>query len=275
MRDVSALYHKVLYYLASIFRLLSGVREWPLVLRLFLGRAVPSTHTITLRKSGLRLRVRGAMDVWSVKETFLDRFYERYGFSIGESWLVIDIGAGIGDFTLFAAAGHAGNKVYAFEPFPQSFALLENNVRLNHLANVACFREAIGGQSGELTLDLSLNEPLQIQSHTPSPKSAATLTVPSLSLAEAFTRLGVQSCSLLKLDCEGAEYDILFNAPPDLLRRIERIVMEYHDEVTPYNHGDLVAFLRRHGFRVETFPNVVHSEIGYLRAANSAGFLAS
>lgn len=262
-----SLYRKYPYYLSSILRLLTGLHEWPLVLRLFLGRAAPATHTITLRKSGLRFRVRGAMDIWSVKETFLDRFYERFGFSLGEGWTILDIGAGIGDFTLFAAAGHPRNTVYAFEPFPQSFELLEENLRFNRVATVQAFQQAIGGQSGELALDLSGDEPLQIQSRAATSQAAQTLTVPCLSLADAFSHLTLERCDLLKLDCEGAEYDILFNAPDDVLRRVDRIVMEYHDGVTPYSHQDLAAFLQGRRFRVETFPNFVHPELGYLRAS--------
>ncbi len=64
------------------------------------------------------------MDVWSVKETFVDRFYERYGAPVGEGWTVMDIGGGIGDFSIFAAYDKPSNQIYAFEPYPGSFTLL-------------------------------------------------------------------------------------------------------------------------------------------------------
>lgn len=45
----------------------------------------------------------GATDVWSAKETWLDRFYERCGFPIAPGWTDVDIGAGIGEFILLAS----------------------------------------------------------------------------------------------------------------------------------------------------------------------------
>ncbi|HLE52515.1 MAG TPA: FkbM family methyltransferase, partial [Anaerolineales bacterium] len=104
------------------------------------------------------------MDVWSVKETFLDRFYEKYGTELGDGWKIVDIGAGIGEFTLFALLGHPQNIVYAFEPYPRSFDLLSSNLAANGIANAQIFSEAIGAETGTLALDLSSGEPLQIQS---------------------------------------------------------------------------------------------------------------
>jgi hypothetical protein len=82
-----------------------------------------------------------------------------------------------------------------------------------------------------------------------------------------FDGLDLESCDLLKLDCEGAEYGILFNAPPELLQKIQRIVLEFHEQVTEYTRADLVRFLQVQGFEVDVFENAVHANLGYLRAA--------
>jgi hypothetical protein len=155
---------KYTYYLRSIFTLLTGIREWALVVRVFLGAVPPGEKIIQLRRSGLRLKVRGPMDLWSVMVALLDRFYQLYGTEIGDGWTVVDIGAGIGEFTLVAACDHPQNRVVAFEPFAESFALLEQNLDLNGAGNVTTYPEAVGAQTGSLLLDLSGGEPLQLQS---------------------------------------------------------------------------------------------------------------
>jgi hypothetical protein len=81
-----------------------------------------------------------------------------------------------------------------------------------------------------------------------------------------FARHVLSRCQYLKLDCEGAEYDILFHASADTLARIDHICLEYHDAITPHAHPELVALLARHGFTVRTYPNPVHAEIGLLYA---------
>ena len=258
---------KYSYYLLSVFELLLGFDNPILVVKIYLNLTQPGIKIVRLRRSGLQFKVRGPMDVWSIKETFLDRFYEKYGFTIQPHWKIVDVGAGIGDYTLYAAARHPASKVFSFEPFPGSYALMEENLRLNGIANVQVFDEAIGSASGELVLDLTSGEPLQFQSHLENARSAEkNLSVRALSLGDALPKLGLDSCDLLKLDCEGAEYSILFGAAPSVLEHIHRIVMEYHDNVTEHTHADLARFLSERGFQVETFPNPVHSYLGYLRA---------
>lgn len=260
---------KYSYYLASIVKLMTGIKPWPRVLKVFLRLSAPELQLIELRDSGLRFQTRGVMDIWSVKETFLDRFYERFGTTVGKGWTVMDIGGGIGDFTIFAAHRNPENMVYAFEPTPQSFALLQENLHLNGVNNVQAFPEAIWSENGTLAIDTSIGEPGQFTSHQVEGLTSAKdgqVLVPSISLADAFSHLGDGRCDLMKMDCEGAEYDILFSAPDEVLERIDRLVMEYHDSVTSYTHKDLAAFLTQKGFQVESFPNFVHADLGYLRA---------
>jgi FkbM family methyltransferase len=207
------------------------------------------------------------MDVWSIKETFIDKFYERFGTVIGDQWRIIDIGAGIGEFTIFAAAGSPNNLVYAFEPYPDSFTLLQKNVEANKITNVEMFPQAISDKTGTMALDISGGEPLQIKSESvgTTHSQANQIEVPSLSLAEAIEQLKLDKCELVKLDCEGAEYPILLNTPRSVLDKIDRIIMEYHD-VGSFTHHDLVEHLSRHGFTVRTYSNPVHDYLGYLSA---------
>jgi len=258
---------KYAYYLLSILELLFGFANPLLVTKIFLKLDPSGVQTVRLRRRGLQFRVRGAMDVWSIKETFLDRFYEKYGFTIQPHWKIIDIGAGLGDYSLYAAVTQPTSQVFSFEPYPESFVLMQKNLLLNGTTNVQAFDQAIGAASGELILDLSSGEPLQFQSqHKQAGPVEKSLSVSSLSLVDALSRLGLESCDLLKLDCEGAEYPILFGASQPVLERIQRIVMEYHDDPNRYNHVDLTRFLKERGFAVETFPNPVHAHLGYLRA---------
>jgi FkbM family methyltransferase len=258
---------KYSYYLLSIFKLLFGFSQPLYIAKIFLNREHSDVKTIRLRNPNLQFRVRGAMDVWSIKETFLDRFYEKYGFTIQPHWNIIDIGAGLGDYTLYAATTQPNSQVFAFEPYPQSLVLMQENLRLNSIQNAQAFDKAIGTVSGELMLDLTGGEPLQFQSFLKQTETMEkSLSVQALSLADAFAMLEIEACDLLKLDCEGAEYSILFDTPQPVLERIQRIVMEYHDNIFQYTHHDLTRFLNGRGFRVETFPNPVHSYLGYLRA---------
>lgn len=258
---------KYSYYLLSIPKLLFGFYDPILITKIFLNLDHSGIKTVRLRRRGLQFRVRGAMDVWSIKETFLDRFYEKFGFTIQPNWKIIDIGAGVGDYSLYAAVTQPNSKIFSFEPFPQSFALMQENLMLNTINNVQVFDQAVGSSSGELLLDLTGGEPLQFQSFLKNAVDVdESLSVNSITLVDILARLETKSCDLLKLDCEGAEYSILFGTPDTALMSIQRIVMEYHDNLTPYTHGDLTRFLNERDFQVEAFSNPVHPHLGYLRA---------
>ena len=229
---------------------------------------------VRLKQSGLVFYVRSPMDIWCLKETHLDRFYEKHGIALQDGWIVVDIGAGLGDFSVLAAHQFPNNQVYAYEPFKESFTLLERNLASNKINNVHIFQQAVG-QTGALMLDLSGNEPLQIQSHSTQSSTGEhperTVEVTSLALSELFVQNGIRRCDLLKMDCEGAEYDILLNAKPEAMERVQRLVMEYHEGVNGHSHQDLVSFLEELGFNVRLTPNAVHDNLGYLYAWRAQG----
>jgi FkbM family methyltransferase len=257
------------YYLHSIPTLLSGVRSWGSAIRLMTGRPA-APLTVSLR-DGSSFRVRSFMDLWIVKETCLDRDYEKDLPPFGEDWTIIDIGAGLGDFSVCAARRHPGRKIAAFEPFAESFELLKENLCLNGAANVQAFPFAVGARSGPMQLQTATGVAVQhstAASTTPGPSAA--LPVEGVTLAQALEMAGFARCDLLKVDCEGGEYEIFFRTPEETLRKIDRIAMEYHDGCTPHTHTELADFLREHGFSVTLRNNPVHPNIGFLSAVRSS-----
>ncbi len=254
---------KLVDYPRAVRSMLTGMAPPLLVARIFLGMAGPGPHEIRLRGTGLHLLVRGPMDVWAVKEAALDRLYERHGFSVQPGWIVIDIGAGIGDVSLLAS--RAGASVAAFEPFPGSFALLRENARREG-TSVRVFECAVAETTGTIALDAGLGDPVYVRSREAGGGlGATTIEAPALSLADALDRCGADRVDLLKLDCEGAEYGILGGAGAEVLARVDRIVLEYH-EWDGRSRAELVALLERSGYVVRTAPNRTYPSIGYLRA---------
>ena len=257
------------YYLSSIPTILLGMRPAGGILRLFLGLPVARPLVVRL-DGGFRFRVSTRMDVWILKESCLDRDYER-GARIESDWTVVDVGAGMGDFTVHAARLCPRGRVYAFEPLPESFARLEEHLRVNGVTNARAFPEAIAGADG--TLALYTVTGLSGQHRTAgdgSDRSGAPIEVPATTLAAVFERLSIARCDFLKIDCEGAEFEILLGLADAALARIARIALEYHDHVTPHSHEELARFLEDRGFRVRIHPSPAWRELGFLYAENAA-----
>jgi FkbM family methyltransferase len=145
---------------------------------------------------------------------------------------------------------------------------LRKNLDLNKITNVKVIPAAVWKTSTTLKLDLSLLEPLQISSSTRLSADQADIgiNVQAVSLDEVFASNQLQQVDLVKLDCEGAEFDIILESDADTIRSIKRFIMEYHDSLPGRHHSQLVSHLEQLGYRVVATGNVVHPEIGYLFA---------
>lgn len=144
--------------------------------------------------------------------------------------VVVDIGANIGVCSVFLARKYPFLTVYAFEPVPENFASLRENIALNGLRNVHAFPLAVTGDGRpvELMVDLLINSgsaTAQVKD-TRSP-GHRSYTVESTTLDGIFERFGIERCKLLKIDCEGSEHEILLASRQ--LDRIEYLRGEFHE----------------------------------------------
>ena len=254
------------YYLQSVVTLLRGFHHPLRLIAIFLGLSFSAPLVVSLR-NGLRFAVRTAMDIWILKEVCLDAVYERHGLRLQPSWTVVDIGGGLGEFAIHAARQCYHGHIYAFEPAPESFALLQANALHNAIGNLTAFPHAVGAVAGQLSLDTTSGVPVLYRATTAADgQPGSGVAVPSVTIEQVFATTGIARCDMLKLDCEGSEYEILFSTPPGILANIIRICLEYHNGVTPYTHHHLIDWLRRQGYIVHHDPNPVHSYTGLLYA---------
>jgi len=253
-----------LYYVSSIFTILFGMSPRLKIIATFLG--LNREPFIIQLNSGLRFKIRTAMDIWVIKETCLDRDYEHYGTDLQAGWTIVDIGGGLGDFTLYASQ-IADSIVHAYEPFPESRELLYENLKQNAVNGVIVYEDAVGAHVGELHLTTATG--VAVRHSTAQDAETADLTVQSIPLSHVIERLDNHHIDFLKMDCEGAEYDILLNADDATLGAISHICMEYHDSLTQHTHQELAHFLSEKGFDVVTYRNPAHTDIGFLYARNT------
>jgi FkbM family methyltransferase len=154
--------------------------------------------------------------------------------------VVIDVGASIGDSPIFFVAKGA-SRVIALEPWPITYRRLVANIEANRLEErILPLNVALGPQTGELRLD----DRFESQQHAQVRSFETGTTVPIVPLSELVERYDVHD-AVLKLDCEGAEYDAIIGNPRDTLRRFRQIQIEYH-----YGYLNLETCLRQAGFRV-------------------------
>jgi FkbM family methyltransferase len=145
-----------------------------------------------------------------------------------EVQVVLDIGANIGIAALYFAASFPNATVHAFEPVPSNLEVLRANARA--VPRIVAHAFALGADDGELTLYGSDDEANfgGFSSHGVGVSSHRTQKVPVRHAARAMTGLGIKRADLIKIDTEGAEWDILTAMDPKLLSGVRLIMGELH-----------------------------------------------
>ena len=224
-------------------------RDWPSYFAEYATSADDGRERTYRMRSGAVFRTRrNRMDIRIIGEIFAFRKYDYFGFKVPVGADVVDVGANIGVFTVYALTECGARRVLAFEPHPENYALLVRNVEENGLADrVTCVNAAVAATTGTGMLNVAANNS---GGHSLTAKPTSTvIDVELVPLADALEEHEFGRIDYLKLDCEGAEYEIVESASPEVLERIERISMEYHPSAG-HRLEDLLDRLVQHGFFV-------------------------
>jgi FkbM family methyltransferase len=129
---------------------------------------------------------------------------------------ILDIGANVGFFSMAARERYRDATIHAYEPNPRVIEYLRANAAP---LGIVLHAQAVGNHAGFVQM---IDEGASNQARTSAAQNGG---IPLVTLDTAIDRLG-GSVDLLKLDCEGAEWD-LFELE-DAWRRIRNVRMEYH-----------------------------------------------
>jgi FkbM family methyltransferase len=134
--------------------------------------------------------------------------------------VVVDAGAHRGEFSA-EIIRRFGCQCHLIEANPE----LAKNLTVAGAASITA--AALGACDGRGTLHVSEN----LEAGGLFNASAATtgVEVETISLATLMERLGITKIDILKLDIEGAEFELFVSTPDDVLRRIGQITVEFHD----------------------------------------------
>ena len=216
--------------------------------------------------------IRVFKDVY-LKDVYRLRRLEKLTLSRGALDCVVDIGGHIGIFS--SRASRLARRVIACEPMQENAAVFRRNMEAFPCPNVQLVEQGVSSSGDDSTFFTSENsaghsvfEGLS-GSGGPSGRVGSSRVVSMTTLAKVFEDFEIERCNFLKVDCEGGEYDILFGAGADLLSRIDRIAMEYHNlgEAYPQNTGEeLERHLTANGFVVDRRASARHTNYGLLFA---------
>lgn len=179
----------------------------------------------------------------------LKGYLAKYVLNKGDT--VIDCGAYIGEFTLYAskAVGPSG-KVIAFEPDPTIFKKLQANIRLNTAGNIILVNKGAWSKDGVLRF---VGDNIKGYSFMFADKGEGAIDIPVVSLDGELDRLGVKKVDFIKMDVEGAELELIKGAERTLKEQDVKIaVASYHVVDGKKTFIGVEEALKGLGYRTET-----------------------
>lgn len=169
--------------------------------------------------------------------------------------IMIDIGANIGTFSLYIKRKSKDLTVFCYEPDEENYKCLKENIRLNELRNVFAFPFAVGNKNGKIKIYTKKNRKFGTTGSSTAIVTDDFNEVRCVTLNEILDKNNISKCDLLKMDCEGAEYDILLSQGKECFKRIDTIILEYHDfKFLKHDHNVLEKHLSKFEYHVESIP---------------------
>lgn len=215
--------------------LIRNISNWPLY---FTRKLRSGFSPLTFTTSGypVKVEVPNKYLLAIFKEMYMTDFYqfEKMVAALPEKPVVIDIGANVGYFALLLLSKKPQTTLLAYEPVKINYQQLERHQHINpalkdkfHIFNMAVTGTYYEYIDIYLESDENHSAIASINSSFDS-KNNNSIKVPALTLEQVITNNGLDMVDLVKLDCEGSEYPIIYETPVAVWRKINGLVIEVH-----------------------------------------------
>lgn len=236
--------------------MMQNVRNWPayLLQKWKIARQKPF---IIKANNGVSVVVPDRM-MHTAKEVFFADDYQikvlKTELKTANSLNVVDVGANVGYFSAFVLANFPNAKVISVEPIPTNVTLLKENQKRNIPTDWEIFEGVLTDKEGTVSINYDASDAYSTSASLYGlDKSSDLVEAESTSLELLASRYELESIDILKLDCEGAEYDILYCLSDEFLNKIQIITMETHSlDSDTKNHQSLTKWLENKGWIVSS-----------------------
>ncbi len=169
-------------------------------------------------------------DFHTINEIFLENIYGEFMNKIKyDGGVIIDIGQNIGCFSVMASRIFKEAKIIGFEPFFDSYQITRTNIMINKLSDRIKAKDvAISAKNGTVSFYVYPGNYEANSIHNIWGGKSKKIEVNSIRLSDFITEEKIKNIDLLKVDCEGAEYEIIKSLSKGDYKKIKSIILEYH-----------------------------------------------
>ena len=197
------------------------------------------------------------------KEIFVTDFYsiDALTKSLPPNPVIVDIGANAGYFNIILFSKLKDAVVYAYEPIQSNYELFKKNIAINPALQdkIHLFNKAVTGtprEAVELFMETASDNSVIASVYADfDTQNKHTIKVPAISLRQIVTENNLGHIDLLKVDCEGSEYPIIYETPDEVWEKIDMLTIEVHNlDAEKRNVDFLHKFLQQKGYTATIEP---------------------
>ena len=166
--------------------------------------------------------------------------------------IILDLGANLGIISLLLSKKFPFTKIYSFEASPINYKNFVKNIGLNECKNIYPFNLAVWSESNkivEIPTSPTNSGGSSIFYKPEYYQQYPVSKVLTISLQDIFIKNNISECKLLKIDVEGAEYEIFKNYPKEEYSKIHNIGIEFH-KCEAANSFNLKQTLKNHNIPI-------------------------
>ena len=245
-------------------------------LQILLNRLLFRSDVMVYRYKGACILIdhsRG--DAAGTRACIASRMYRQYlpGMQLDRSGIVVcDLGANGGGFPLMLKSeGYDIASLTAVEMHPATYARLQYNMYENFGSQARCLCQAVGGKDADVVLYLGRGSTADSLYDSEPAEGKIKHAVSMLTLQSLLRQYVPNDIDILKMDVEGAEYDVFLGGMPrDVLSRCRYLIIEIHER--PHRHRTEVTHeIERCGFEELMRDTKLHPDIYCYRNYRLAG----
>lgn len=166
-----------------------------------------------------------------IQQEYHSNYHKLLSIDFEDNDVVLDIGANLGILSILLAKKFPNIKIYAFEASTINYHHLVENLHNNDITNVIPFNNAVWGVSGdviEIPTSPTNSGGSSIYYKDEFKSKYPINVVETISLLDILTRNKIDTVKLLKIDIEGAEYEVFKSFGRENFNLIENLSIEYH-----------------------------------------------
>jgi len=195
-------------------------------------------------------------DMVLIYEILLKSKFKREYYFPGEIKpnIIFDIGSNIGITSIYLASIYPNATIYSFEPLGENFEILKKNT--SSIKNIKVFNIGLGSKNGSFKVFLSDDKNnhggVSFYSEVEGNALESYTDCEVRNINDFISENNIDSVDLIKIDTEGAEYDILTTYKKDYLDKTSWITGELHGN----RDFELLNFLNNLGFSISLHKNI-------------------